>query len=86
MELWGAVRAEHGRNGFAAGFCHRDAWHALDDAWLFHERWVELRGDAADDSAIVAGEAGVGWGGGCGAPEMIGGVGEEVNFGLVEER
>jgi hypothetical protein len=80
-----SIRAQHRRDRFAPRFRHRDARHALDHARLFHERGVEFRGDAADDGAVVAGEARVGGRGGCGAPEVVGCVGEEVGFGFVEE-
>jgi hypothetical protein len=44
-----AVWSQHRRYRLAASLVHWDAWDALDDAGLFHERGIELRGDAADD-------------------------------------
>jgi hypothetical protein len=52
-----AIWSKHGGNRLAASFCHGDAWHALDDAGLFHECGIELGRNAANHGAIVAGEA-----------------------------
>lgn len=81
-----AIRSQHRRYRLAPSLGHRDAWDTLNDTRLFHERRIKLRWDPANNSAVVAREARVGWSGGCGAPEVIGGVGEEVDLGLVEER
>lgn len=80
-----AIGSQHRWNRLTTRLRHRDAWDALDDAWLFHERGIELRGDAADDRTVVAWEAGVGWVRGGRAPEVVACVGEEVGLGPGEE-
>jgi hypothetical protein len=81
-----AIGSQHRRNGLATRLGHRDSWNSLNNARFLHERRIELGRNAADYSTVIAWETRIWWIGGCSTPEVIRGVGQEVNFSFVEER
>lgn len=87
MYLWVGVsiRPKHGWDRLSTCLGHRDARDTLNNTGLFHERRVELGGNAAYDCTVIAWKTRARWVGGSGTPEMVGCVGQKVDFRFIKE-
>lgn len=82
------THAKHAWNGFPTPrhLALFDAWHAVDDARLAHQGWIERCRDPTDDALVLALEIARGARHGGAAPQVIAGVVEEGRRGLAKER